>query len=187
MRTEDGKEFCRNGHEYTAENLRRDKKGRRSCRICLTEANRRYKQAKSGRIVQPRQEGYGKFDAKFERHGPSECWEWTAARNAKGYGNFQSRSAHVVAYELVNGPVAKGMNIDHLCRNRACVNPAHLEQVTHQENVRRHAATITHCKRGHPLSGDNIEIYPRRDGFRRRCLTCRKLMSAARYKEGAHD
>lgn len=69
------------------------------------------------------------------------CWEWQASLNPKGYGNFrldgQMTVAHRAAYLLLVGPVPEGRELDHLCRNRACVNPAHLEAVSHLVNVRR--------------------------------------------------
>ena len=72
------------------------------------------------------------------------CWEWIAARKASGYGVFNTdgrfgpvRRAHVLAYEDRRGPVPDGLEIDHLCRNRWCVNPDHMEPVTHRENLRR--------------------------------------------------
>lgn len=101
-----------------------------------------------------------------------ECWLWRGAKNVKGYGNFRSKSAHVVAFALANGEPAKGLTIDHLCRNRSCVNPLHLEAVSLQENIRRHTSTITHCKHGHELGNDNITMITRPDGIRRRCKVC---------------
>ena len=121
------------------------------------------------------------FWSKVDKQGLDGCWLWNGAKNGKGYGNFRSRSAHVVSYEFSKGAVPTGLQIDHLCRVRNCVNPAHLEAVTALVNVKR--AQITHCKWGHELSGDNIVLYPRPDGVRRRCLQCRVRHSLNRSKK----
>lgn len=72
---------------------------------------------------------------------PFECVEWTGVLDHNGYGSFGYRSqkgmAHKAIYELLVGPVRPGLELDHLCRNRRCVNPCHMEQVTHAENMRR--------------------------------------------------
>lgn len=90
---------------------------------------------------------------------PSGCWEWTGAVDLNGYGvvygNGRMRKAHRVLYEKANGTVPHGLELDHLCRNRKCVNPDHLEPVTHRENILRGVGTAasrarqTHCKHGH--------------------------------------
>jgi hypothetical protein len=86
-----------------------------------------------------------RFWEKVERRGEDECWPWLAGTH-KGYGTFREaghrsnkRKAHAgqVAWRLANGPLPEGLEVDHLCRNRLCCNPQHLEAVTHSENMKR--------------------------------------------------
>lgn len=83
------------------------------------------------------------FWSKVDRGAPDECWPWLATTGCYGgrYGgvwwNGRMEPAHRVAYELIVGPIAAGRELDHLCRNTHCVNPAHLEAVSHAENTRR--------------------------------------------------
>ena len=110
------------------------------------------------------------------------CWLWTGCIN-DGYGQFRLGGAtrcyaHRYSYGLLVGQVPPGLCLDHLCRNRACVKPVHLELVTMRENLLRgqgipaREAKQTHCLRGHPLYGTNLYRPP--DGSRE-CRTCRKL------------
>jgi hypothetical protein len=112
------------------------------------------------------------------------CWEWTASRDDLGYGYFSPSGgnrvpAHAYAYRLVVGEVPDGLELDHLCRNPSCVNPAHLEPVTHRENLMRGESPMaknarkTHCIHGHPFSGDNLYIIPSTGD--RMCKTCARI------------
>lgn len=103
------------------------------------------------------------------------CWEWQGYVWKSGYACFwasgKNQRAHRWAYFALRGEMPEGLEPDHLCRNKKCVNPWHLEPVPHRENARRRNAVITHCRRaGHLLSGDNLYTDPR---GRRECRTCR--------------
>lgn len=123
-----------------------------------------------------------RFLAKVQREG-SGCWRWTGAINQHGYGRVWdirrggAVQAHRFSYEAHKGSVPDGLVIDHLCRNRACVNPDHLEPVTNRENLLRGAnfvadeARRTQCPVGHPY--DEANTYRRPDGIR----TCRACLA----------
>jgi len=109
------------------------------------------------------------------------CWLWTGCKNEKGYSYFglrgKNRRAHRVAYQHFIGPIPAGLVIDHLCRNRGCVNPHHLEAVTVKENTARGPASNeakTHCKHGHPFSGANLKLRDRDGRIERVCRACIK-------------
>lgn len=108
------------------------------------------------------------------------CWRWTA-HCISGYGAFhlshaqRTIMAHRYAYELLVGPIPDGLQLDHLCRVRSCVNPTHLEPVTVLENVRRglKVALHTHCKHGHEMTPENTAERRRVNGaLYRICRTC---------------
>ncbi len=106
------------------------------------------------------------------------CWEWTGRKDALGYGRFDwantSVPAHRVAYEAAIGRVPSGMELDHICRNRGCCRPDHLEAVTHAENMRRsEPARRTHCPQGHPYDAANTR--PRSGSGGRVCKECHRI------------
>lgn len=147
-----------------------------------------------GPIAEPRRHPDGieeRFWSKVDRGDPEECWNWLGPVNkADGYGfcrpvRGQSRpeAAHRVAYRLLKGEIPEGLELDHLCRNHFCVNPAHLEPVTTRENSLRGVAARKggRCKHGHELTEDNVIIYRTKCGYEtRRCRTC-YLAAKRRY------
>lgn len=134
----------------------------------------------------------------FENHvldridlsSPDGCWEWTGVTNDGGYGvvgfNCKMSRVHRIVYEFLVEDIPDGLTIDHLCRNRRCVNVDHLEVVTHKVNILRGTgvsainAKKTHCLRGHPF--DDINTYYHNGD--RHCRTCRKA-NAYRHRRRA--
>lgn len=137
---------------------------------------------------------HGGTDHEYDRLATAEgeCWHWLRSEGS-AYGRFETRAgqeaAHRVAWKELGRPIQDEEFLDHLCRNTKCVNPAHLEIVTHAENVRRGLqANKTHCNHGHPLDGANI-IYRKRGESRiKACAIClresrRKSMAKYRAKK----
>lgn len=130
-----------------------------------------------------------RFWLKVDKNGPiirsdlGPCWTWLGAKGHHGYGRFRvgdkTVSAHRFAYEILVGPIPAGLEPDHLCRNPACVNPGHLEPVTHQmnnqrgdkQNLGKAERSRTHCPQGHPYDAANT--YIDRNGSRH-CRTCNR-------------
>ena len=150
-----------------------------------------------------------RFWQKVDRSGgPDACWPWLGGKCSDGYGTFwvggKTVGAHRVAYTLLVGPVPDGLTLDHLCRARGCVNPAHLEPVVHRINVLRGAsfsatnAQATHCPNGHPYDEKNTRFRPRggrecrachnrRTGARQAADRSKANATAARYRERHRD
>jgi hypothetical protein len=124
-----------------------------------------------------------RFWAKVDKRGPDECWPWKGAKKPSGHGVFRYNGRNVgayrVSYELLVGATPDGYQIDHLCRNPSCVNPAHLQPVTHHENLERAGVYGVHrrfCKWGHEYTPENTYVDPKGMRF---CRACRRR----RYEE----
>ena len=135
-----------------------------------------------------------RFSAKLRINARTGCWDWIGATQPTGYGQLwngvRPEQAHRIAFKLFTGAIPVGCEIDHLCRNRGCVNPAHLRAVPHKENMRvsdtlmgRNAAK-TFCMRGHPLSGENLIL---NSSGARQCRECSNMRARrAKAKRRQH-
>lgn len=128
--------------------------------------------------------------------GPASCWIWTGALSDGGYGLISIADhtvlVHRLSVELASAlPIPDGLTVDHLCRMRACVNPAHLEVVPMRVNLLRGIgpsavnAAKTHCPRGHEYTAENTGVGHRGSGGNRYCRTCHREREANRRKEKA--
>lgn len=166
---------CPRGHEPTDENIYITVKGHRECRACRRERAR---------------EGFARpFSGDPQCFMGNvliteSCWEWQGRLDPRGYGRYAGRLAHRISYELLRGPIPSGLELDHLCRVRNCVNPDHLEPVTHRENTLRSTspsainATKSACPSGHPYDAENTYISPGGDRHCRACNRDRKRRAA---------
>jgi len=167
------KEYAGPIHDSAAEVLRMAQKP-----FCQRDGNKISMKTTDLKTALLEQKDIDRFWSKVDKS--SDCWLWTdvLARNGYGYLGIGGRAgrkvqAHRLAYELMNGEIPAGLQIDHLCRVRHCVNPAHLQAVTQRTNLLRgngasaRHARQTHCIRGHPFSGmDSLG--------RRICAICRR-------------
>lgn len=170
---------CKRGHLFDAANTHIRKNGKWACRECSRYRKTIYRR-KAG--ISKRVSAYERFRLNVYRAG--DCWLWTGTRNNNGYGVFCADGKRQYVHRWIwqefhypNGSIPPEREIDHLCRNRACVNPSHMELVTHQENMRRgFFGQKTHCLRGHPLKGRNLAVYK---SGKRYCRACGRI----RYRE----
>lgn len=147
--------------------------------------------------IYPRKSLEERFWAKVIRAGPvpefnpkiGPCWTWLGAIDGHGYGSIGSgsggptKTAHVVSFNLHVGPIPKGMTIDHLCRNRACPNPKHLEIVTRVENVLRGESPMARkAKQRTCIFGHHFTRLP---NGRRQCMVCKSAHDKARVRHAS--
>jgi hypothetical protein len=124
---------------------------------------------------------------RIQKAGPDDCWLWLGGLSKAGYGQIGQGTkvnyVHRITWELENGPIPEGLTIDHLCRNRACANPRHMEPVTKGENTKRGWIGKTHCIHGHPFDEANTYWRISRGKYRSRmCRICHAASVRASYR-----
>lgn len=118
--------------------------------------------------------------------GADGCWIWTGAKNSSGHASGVKGPAYRIAYEWMVGPIPEGMQLDHLCRRKDCVNPHHLEPVTRAENQRRVRVAgpfkpVSYCRNGHALAAENARLWSNGKGkIETRCYICHEGKPARR-------
>jgi hypothetical protein len=154
----------------------------RYCTETCQHASVRQAHANVGERILARLDCNGPVPAHRADLGP--CWVWAGSLQKQGYGNIgvegRTRLVHKTAFELAYGPVPDGLELDHLCRNRPCANPYHLEAVTRRVNALRGQApmVVVHvtgiCQKGHPFTPENTQVERSKSGIARRCRACLK-------------
>jgi len=139
------------------------------------------------RVITPTRRSISRFLTHIQT-SKNGCWIWIGSKDSCGYGLFQADRkrirAHRFIYKYYNGDIPSNLEINHICGNPSCVNPAHLEAVTHRENILSGKgipainARKTHCDYGHTLSGDNLWI---QSNGSRHCRACWKRRNQDRY------
>lgn len=125
------------------------------------------------------------------KEGPNDCWNWTGHK-IKRYGRIRldkntMQIAHRFIYLFLTGESGEDLVVDHLCRNRSCCNPRHLELVTNRENIRRGMSGVffrnkTHCPSGHEYSAENVYLFKSSRGYaHRQCRQCGNERTKMRY------